>query len=384
MKVLHIISGGDSGGAKTHIVTLLQELNTLPELEIRLLCVLEGEFADAARNAGIDTTVIVQKKRYDIFSVRRIAAFIKAGGFEVVHFHGARANYIAMFLRLMGVRKRVFCTTIHSDYMLDFVNDPYKQRFYMPINKFALKRFNYFITISKAMARLFETRGFAGEKLFSVYNGIKTSAVPDEIAGQAEFLSEHGVKHEPDCIYIGIAARLHKVKGVDVFLKAAKLASARNKKLRFLIAGAGDLEAEFESFIADNGMADVCHMLGHVSDVFSFYNAVDINSLTSYSETFSYSLLEGGLMKKATIAADCGGIPEMIVNRKTGLLFKTGDHLELAECFLLLAGDGEMRRSCGEAFYQAVLNEFSAKRMGADHLKWYEYFIKNAVEKGVY
>ena len=56
MKVLHLISGGDTGGAKTHVHSLLTGLKA--KIQVRLVCFMEGPFAQEARELGIDTYVI--------------------------------------------------------------------------------------------------------------------------------------------------------------------------------------------------------------------------------------------------------------------------------------------------------------------------------------
>ena len=54
MKVITLISGGDSGGAKTHVHSLLQNLSRT--IEVTMVCFLEGPFAQEARELGPDTT----------------------------------------------------------------------------------------------------------------------------------------------------------------------------------------------------------------------------------------------------------------------------------------------------------------------------------------
>ena len=56
MKVLHLISGGDTGGAKTHVHTLLAGLT--PRIQVKMVCFTEGPFTQEARALGIDTEVI--------------------------------------------------------------------------------------------------------------------------------------------------------------------------------------------------------------------------------------------------------------------------------------------------------------------------------------
>ena len=55
MKVLHLISGGDTGGAKTHVHSLLAGLT--PRIQVKMVCFTEGPFVEEARALGIDTQV---------------------------------------------------------------------------------------------------------------------------------------------------------------------------------------------------------------------------------------------------------------------------------------------------------------------------------------
>ena len=87
MKVIHLISGGDSGGAKTHVLSLLQHLNR--SITAQMICFKDGPFAEEARTMGIPTEIMggnnIPKLR------RQLSAYIREGGYDVIHCHGARA-----------------------------------------------------------------------------------------------------------------------------------------------------------------------------------------------------------------------------------------------------------------------------------------------------
>ena len=95
--MLHLISGGDVGGAKTHVLTLVKELQkTIP---IKIICFMEGPFADEGRQMGIDIQVLEQERRYDLKVVDKLISIIEQDGFDIIHSHGARANFIARFIK---------------------------------------------------------------------------------------------------------------------------------------------------------------------------------------------------------------------------------------------------------------------------------------------
>jgi len=69
MKVLHLISGGDTGGAKTHVINLLQELNK--RIRVKVICFIKAEFYYEIKEKGIPIEVYEQKKRYDLSIIKK-------------------------------------------------------------------------------------------------------------------------------------------------------------------------------------------------------------------------------------------------------------------------------------------------------------------------
>ena len=86
MKVIHLISGGDSGGAKTHVLSLLQNLNKT--ITAQLVCFRDGPFAEEARAMGIPTMICGGN---NIPHLRReLAAYIRQGAEKTARGHRKR------------------------------------------------------------------------------------------------------------------------------------------------------------------------------------------------------------------------------------------------------------------------------------------------------
>ncbi len=369
MKVLHVISGGDTGGAKTHVLTVLQELKN--DIDISLMCVMRSKFTEEAIDIGIDTKIFEQSNRFSLKSIKQMKEYVAQNDFDIIHCHGARANYIATILKLFGVKKP-FLTTVHSDYLLDFSDNIYKKLIFTNINIFALKRFKNFCAITENFKDMLKSRGFENKNIYTIYNGIDVNK-KREYVSKDEFLARYGVPNN-DYIYVGLCARLNSVKGIDVFLKATN--ELKNEKIIFLIAGSGEERDKYLAYKEKNNLENV-YFLGQVSDINSFYNAIDINTLTSLSESFPYALLEGGLMKKATIASRVGGIPEMIIDGETGLLFDREDYKTLAELILKYKDDEGLRERFANSFNERVINNFSSIRMKERHIEIYRAILED-------
>ncbi len=375
MKILHFISGGDTGGAKAHVLTLLDSLRK-KNIDVSLLCIMEGIFTDEAREMGIPITVIPQEKRYDISVIKKIKQFIIDSGCDLVHCHGARANYIALFI--MNGMDVPFVTTLHSDYKLDFVGNWRKNMIFTPINAFALRRFKHILTVTNAFKQMLIARGFKEERLNVIYNGIDFSKDISSLDKRA-FLEHFGLEDTGNTVFIGIAARFDAVKGVNVFLQAVKdfCGSSPDADVSFLLPGSGEMESELKNYTAENKLTKA-HFLGMISDeklMNGFYNTVDVNCLTSYSESFPYALLEGARAGKASAATAVGGIVEMIDDGQNGCLVASGDYKALAAVWKTLYENKELREKYGRAFYEKAREKFSVESMAQTHIDIYTKII---------
>ncbi len=352
MKVIHLISGGDTGGAKTHVHMLLHDLSK--SIDVTMVCFTDGPFAQEARELGIETVIFPGN---NILRIRReLTAFIKKGGYDLIHCHGARGNMMGALLRKPTGLPVV--TTVHSDYRLDYLGRPLARLTYGAVNAVALRKLDYRIGVSDAMTDLLISRGFDPDRLFTIYNGLD---FPPRIPAKSreEYLQSLGLDWPADSVIVGITARLNPVKDIPTLIRGFALARQSCPQLRLLIAGDGEEMGKLKALAEELGLAgDIC-FAGWITDTDSFYNAIDINSLTSLSETFSYSLTEGARFHLPTVASRVGGVPYLIDHGIHGLLFQAGDHEALARHLTTLAQDPELRTHLGERLFQRARSDYS-------------------------
>lgn len=201
MKILHLISGGDVGGAKTHVLSLLSGLNKTET--VHLVCFTEGDFAKEARQRGIPTTVIEGNRL--MRTRKRLLAMIRHDGYQLIHCHGARANMMGMLLRKKAEIPVI--STVHSDYRLDYMGRPLAALTFGNINKLALPRFDAWVGVSEGMTRLLISRGFDPQRIYTLYNGVDFSA-PRKPLPREEYLKSIGLETSEDTVVFGIAARI--------------------------------------------------------------------------------------------------------------------------------------------------------------------------------
>ena len=379
MNVMHMISGGDSGGAKTHLFSLLDKLKS--QCNIVVVCLMRGVFYNEILEKDIDTVLFEQKTRFDLSVVKGIKELLKERKIDILHVHGARANFIAMFLK-----KHIsipIVTTMHSDYRLDF-DTFFKKLVYTNLNVLSLNKLDYFIAVSESFREMLIDRNFKPNNIHRVYNGMDYSLVPSEVTSKEDFARDYGFEIEEDCIYVGIAARFDLVKGVDIFIKSAAKAYEKNKKLRFLIAGTGAEEQNLRSLVKSLGMEGKILFLGFVTDMYGFLNFIDINTLASLCESFPYSMLEGAAMKVPMVASRVGGIPELVKDNETGYLFESENTDDFAEKLLLLSADKSEIERMGKNIYEIVTTRFSSEVLANDHMNIYNSIIADYKKENRY
>ena len=368
MKIIHLISGGDVGGAKTHVLSLLEGLGRTQS--VRLVCFTAGAFADDAKAMGIDTLVLDGGVRS---SIRTLTDMIQSERFEIVHCHGSRANMIGAILK--RTIKVPIVTTVHSDYRLDYLGRPFHRLTYGTINTVALRMFDYHIGVSDAMVQLLISRGFDPQRLFSIYNGVEFPPKPAKLSRGA-YLSGLGLTFDEETVVFGIAARLNPVKDIATLIRGFAAACKTCPNIRLVIAGDGEERQMLEGLSKELCPAGSVAFAGWVQDTDSFYNAIDVNMLTSLSEGSPYALVEGARMRCATIATSVGGIPYMMESGVTGLLFTPRDVDTLASFMVRLVQNPAFRRQLGENFYEKAERVYSAEATVQHQLEIYRTILR--------
>ena len=351
MKVLHLISGGDSGGAKTHVLSLLADLNK--NICADLVCYMEAEFSHDARELGIPTTV------YDgsfTDALKKTREQIEKNGYDIVHCHGSRANLVGALLKKHF--EIPFISTVHSDYKLDYLGRPAAKMTYGVLNAKSLRKMDYHVCVSDCMRDTLIERGFKPNELFAIYNGVDFSVEPSGIT-RRQWFDKIGCDFDDDDVVVGIAARFDAVKDVATTVRGFAKAAEKNGKLRLLIAGDGKEKEMLKGLVKELGVEKKVFFAGWLHGMEGYYESIDLNVVSSLSETFPYTVTESARAYVPTLSTPVGGVPRLIENKVTGMLFDVGDYEELADELCLLADDAELRKKLGEAVYEKTKKHFS-------------------------
>ncbi|KAB7707431.1 glycosyltransferase [Bacillus aerolatus] len=353
MKVLHLISGGETGGSRKHVITLLEQFS---KEEVVLALMQEGPFAEEAREKGIRTEVFSQSSRYDLSILKKIVQFIKEENFDILHTHGPRANLFSIYLKKKtGIR---WVTTVHSDPSLDFVKSGIKGKVFTSLSMYAVKKMDGYFAVSERFKQNLMKLGVSGNKIQTVYNGIHFTKEKAEPINRSEFVLK------PEDFVMSMVARLHPIKGHTIVFEAMKQIE-EEKRPHLLLVGDGPIKEELEKEAANRQLNSHVHFLGFRSDVDQIYAASDLALLASYSESFPLALLEAANQHVPIVTTDVGGVRELVQNEETGWIVPVGDASAYAKALrqaIHLRGEGRLAQM-GEKLYFYSSQRYSLEQL---------------------
>lgn len=367
MKLLHLMGGGDVGGAKTHIMSIITALRARGH-DARLVSFRNGPFPQEAAARGVPVTVIEHMS--PLKCRRELLRVVDDFEPDVIHCHGAKANLMGALAR--GARHIPVMTTVHSDYRLDYLGSPFKQATRGTLNAVSLRFLDFYQPVADRMARTLIARGFDPESMVTIYNGMDFGDSVEGLDRAAYIQEQWGTEIAPDDICCGIAARLTAVKDIGTTVRAFAKALAQAPQLRLFIAGDGEDEDMLRKLAKSLGVQERVTFCGWVTDVPHYFAAMDINILSSLSETFPYSILEGVREHCATISSDVGGMADLITSGENGFIFSPGDVDTLVKYLVRLGGDAALRRRFADGLYEKATREFSLKTMCDTQIANYE------------
>jgi glycosyltransferase involved in cell wall biosynthesis len=179
--------------------------------------------------------------------------------------------------------------------------------------------------------------------------------VPDGISGEivnapnmAEEFRERYRIREPFIVYIG---RLHRLKGIDVLIKAMSIAVKEYPRLRAVIIGPGD-QRPYRELAQRLGVEDNVVFLGYVDEktkigALDASIALILPSVCNYVEVFSIVISEAWARNKPVIATAVGEIPYRVKHMINGILVPPKNPQKLAEAIITLLNDKNLRTKLG-------------------------------------
>ncbi|OLN33924.1 glycosyltransferase [Desulfosporosinus metallidurans] len=320
-KILHIIGGGEIGGAEQHVLSLLKGINR-ERFAPHLACLINGPFADLALENKISTQTFSMRHPLDLSPLPSLIRWARRKEIDLVHTHGSRANLLGRLgAKWLGIPT---LTTVHSSLAHDY-RSPLSASIALALDRLTLPLTSGIITVSEYLAEEVASRG--GKNLITIYNGQAPISFAARNSSRQQFRTQWRIP--ADALVLGTIGRLHPTKGQSHLIKAATLLHSTFPNLHLLLIGEGPLRQELELELQH--LALPYTLTGYLPKAHETLPAMDLFVLPSVSEGMGLVLLEAMQAGVPIVATAVGGIPEVIRAGKDGLLVPSGDVNGLAQ-----------------------------------------------------
>jgi glycosyltransferase involved in cell wall biosynthesis len=346
MRVLHLQKVAGISGSEAHLLSLLPQLKERG-WDIHFLMLHEHEpgawdFARELEARGIPLDAIPLAADVDPIAFFRIAGYLARTRPTILHTHLVHADvYGQLTGALTGVPVRV--STKHG------FNEFRENRGFALGDRAIASLAHTHIAISRGLARyLEEVEGFDGASFEIVHYGIEPDGEPRSYQGDV-----------PRLLCVG---RLIPIKGHIVLLRAFAQARRRVPSLQLDLAGRGPLEPALRALAKELGVEDAVNFLGYVAPIQRAIEETAAVVVPSMGEGFGMVALEAMERARPVIAAEIGGLGELVQDGVTGLLVTPGEAPPLEEAIVRLAGDLSAAAEMGAAGRRRALEHFLQER----------------------
>ena len=177
---------------------------------------------------------------------------------------------------------------------------------------------------------------------------------------------------------VGMVARVAPQKDYPALVRAASLIVPAFPSVRFLCVGDHDGAPEYREhyahvrqLISTAGLDAHFTFTGHCSEVVALMSTMDVFVLSTRQEGLPLVILEAMALGLPVVATAIDGLPEVVDDGVTGLLYPLGDSERLAHCILALLHDRVRAAALGDAGRARLDSRFSQHAFAAGIMNLY-------------
>jgi N-acetyl-alpha-D-glucosaminyl L-malate synthase BshA len=294
-------------------------------------------------------------------------------GLDIMHAHYAIPHASAALLARMALGGKLkVITTLHGTDITVVGSDPS----YLPMVKLAIRESDGVTSVSQYLKdETIRTFGL-GDHIEVIPNFVQPPAADGEqcrrwVCPKEGFVLTHVSNFRPVKRVMDVVKVFERVR--------------RHLPARLLMVGDGPDRAEAEAYCRDNGFAAEVRFTGKQLDIGTALACTDVFLLPSATESFGLAALEAMSYKVPVVAANVGGVPEVIRHGVDGFLEPLGDVDAMAASVLRILKDPDLRARMGQSSQDRALTTFAEGPIVDQYEALYERVLhgeKSSVDLG--
>jgi glycosyltransferase involved in cell wall biosynthesis len=363
MKIVHIVTSIDRGGAENQLVHLVESQINLGHKVYILFFKGNKYWKKFLKKVGVKVYYCPYKTFFEkikfLFKINNIIKKIKP---NIIHTHLSLSELVGLFLKIKYKNEIKFIITKHLGSYL-FEGSTGLNRFFsgLFLEKILFKKADHIIFISREVKKYFlKLIKISGEKFSIIYYGFNLKKSNNKIKKN---LSKK-YKLDKDYLIICSIARHVKQKNLQFLIKVFyKINNDLKIKSKLVLVGTGPETNQLKQLAINLKLSNKIIWIKHCEHIRELLQNIDIFCLTSDYEGLGLVLLEAMAEKKPVIATKISAIPEIIKNNFNGVLFEKDNQNSFIAGFIKILRNKKFRNKIIINGYRLLKKKFTLKRM---------------------
>lgn len=347
MKILHVITSLQTGGAETLVVNLMPRFRALGH-EVGVV-VFNGQrtaLMERLERECPDCKIYkLGDAYYNPLYIPKLWRIMRQ--YDIVHTHNTSPQLFA------AIVAEVLCSVVLVTTEHNTSNRRRDWRWYpRGIDRWMYNRYRKVICISnQAEANLRASVGHTKAEITTIFNGVDVEAFHQAKANPT-------LRNSSNRFVMVMVAGFRYQKDQDTLIKA--MSHLDKDAYELWLVGDGVRRGELETLVDSLRLRDTVKFWGVRTDIPEILNTADVVVMSSHFEGLSLSNIEGMSVGKPFIASDVDGLHEM--TEGAGLLFPHGDDKALADLIRQLHENKELYQQVADACYEKAC-QFDISKM---------------------
>jgi len=368
IKVAHISTGLETGGAEVQLRRLLSELDK-QKFEMMVISLdKETYLADSIRELGIPVQSLTLKQ--NPLNIRKAYSLLKAFNPDVIHGTMYEGGVVGTIFSKFLPKKPPVIWTVHEP-LEHYDKEPIRKRMQLRLWGLMSKMPACLMYVSHLNQEQHLDWGFDNTKAIVIPNGVETSrCFPNKPKG-LEVRKSLGIPEK--AFVIGKIARFHRQKNHIGFLRSAAILAKKHPDVHYMLVGTNvdENNQELTALRDELGLQDRVHMIGNRQDIPDVVNAFNLATLTSFGEAFPLTLGEAMVSEVPCVATDVGDNDYIIGD--TGFITPVNDDKAMAAAWQkMVEMDKNEFSRLGKAARQRCLDNFTLEQQVHQHEDLYK------------
>lgn len=355
----------DKGGSEQHLLWLLTKLPS--DLFFKKLIVFSNILAFDPDKFPVTPDIFGEIYGHGWRSLKArffaLVRYIRDHKIDIVHAFTPRDELVAVLACWVARRGSICGHRRNVGYALDF----WKILQSKIVQLFKIK---YIANSESAKNVACQREKINSENIKVIYNPIYCER--SEI-GFSSKLSKCFFEIPDNALVVGMVATVRPIKGYEVLLFAAKGILKKFPNTFFLCIGEQEVEYldKLKNIAKDLNIQNRIIWYGEIDNPFRILHFIDVAVLSSHSESFSNSVLEYAIAKKAIVATRVGGMNEIIIDGFSGYLVPSNNSDLLCDRIVKLLEDTQKRDLFATNVHKFVFENFSEQIILPKYINFY-------------